>query len=237
MVNGAFLMRTICPTGDHVVFQGRSIHAKSYLDRFRFPHAQAEMRVEKLSGGEQSRLLLAKLFLRPANCLVLDEPTNDLDLETLDLLSELLQEFSGAVIVVSHDRFFLDQVCQRIFAFGKTDRGDTEIVPFAGIDQWEIWQAERTWALAKRGSSKSGSASGAVVPAAQKKRLSYKEQRELDGMEGAIQKAEARLEVLQAESAMPEVAANAAKLLPIMNELASLQKEIERLYVRWAELT
>ncbi|HKY62509.1 MAG TPA: ABC-F family ATP-binding cassette domain-containing protein, partial [bacterium] len=135
------LARSLCPSGDHVDYRGNPVHIRGYLDRFLFNAAQVEMPVGRLSGGEQSRLLLAKLMLKPANVLVLDEPTNDLDIATLDLLRDSLREFPGAVLLVTHDRFFLNEVADRILAFGPEESSAAgELVAFASLEQWENWQ-------------------------------------------------------------------------------------------------
>ena len=104
------LRKTLCPSGDHVLYRGNEVHIHGYLDRFLFRREQVDMLVGKLSGGEQARVLLARLMLKEANVLVLDEPTNDLDMETLHVLQDCLTEFDGAVLLVTHDRYFLDQV-------------------------------------------------------------------------------------------------------------------------------
>src|SRR5690606_3598871 len=103
------VLRTICPEGDYVNYRGQFVFARSYLDRFLFRRDQVDMPVEKLSGGEKSRLRIAQLMLEKANVLVLDEPTNDLDLDTLNVLEDSINDFDGAVILVSHDRYFLDR--------------------------------------------------------------------------------------------------------------------------------
>lgn len=224
------VLRTVCPKGDFVQFGGKPIHVRSYLDRFLFSGPQADMPVGRLSGGEQSRILLALLMLQEANLLVLDEPTNDLDMTTLDLLQDVLDEFNGAVILVSHDRYFLDQVTTEIIGFGRNTRGDPELVKFSGVDQWQTWHDQNTGPKAKPAPAKAAS----EKPAA-KKKLGFKNQRELDGMEAAIETAEARLAALTRES--EEVASNATKLLAVTEEMSAIEKEIERLYARWAELT
>jgi ATP-binding cassette subfamily F protein uup len=230
------VLKTICPAGDHVVFGGRSVHIRSYLERFLFTGSQVEMPVGRLSGGEQSRVLLARLMLEECNLLVLDEPTNDLDMTTLDLLQEVLQEFNGAVLLVSHDRYFLDQVSRQMLGFGRDARGNPEIVSFANLAQWEAWRERREEekrAMAKPAAEKPR----ASEAPASKKKLSYKEQRELDGMEAAIESAESKLAALTQESEKPELAANAKKLTELTQEMSALQTEIERLYARWAELS
>ncbi|MBI2711989.1 MAG: ABC-F family ATP-binding cassette domain-containing protein [Bdellovibrio sp.] len=236
------VLKTLCPTGDTVDYRGNRVHNKSYLDRFLFSHAQMEMAVGKLSGGEQSRLLIARLMLRQANLLVLDEPTNDLDMATLDVLEEVLKDFNGAVLLVSHDRYFLDQVSTQILAFGTDERGAKEIVSFTGLDQWEVWHRDqrapqkesKPQAAAPSSEKKSD---GTAASPSKRKKLSYKEQRELDEMEPAIHKAEARLQELELQSEDPKNATQSILLGQISKEMAELHAEIDRLYSRWAELS
>lgn len=237
------VLKTICPTGDHVDFRGTRVHVKSYLDRFLFSYEQMEMAVGKLSGGEQSRLLIARLMLRPANLLVLDEPTNDLDLATLEVLEDALREFSGAVILVTHDRYFLDQVSSQLLAFGIDERGRKSLTAFTGLEQWESWHADQRAAARARAKAAPSSPAPAPAPEAKvaapapaKRKLGFKEQRELDGMEATIQGKEARLADLERESALPQVATQAKRLSEITQEMASLQAEIDHLYRRWEEL-
>jgi ABC transport system ATP-binding/permease protein len=226
------VMRTVCPAGDHVDYAGQSVHVKSYLSRFLFAYDQMDLEVRKLSGGEQSRLLLARLMLREANMLVLDEPTNDLDMATLDVLADVLQEFNGAILLVTHDRYFLDQVTNTILAFGRDSKGRKEITSMAGLEQWEIWHQGQADARLVQISENNEAAKSA----AKKKKLSYKDQREFDLIEPAIEKAEARLLELTAESAKSEIATNSKKLTELSTQMAELQAEIDRLYARWAEL-
>jgi ATP-binding cassette subfamily F protein uup len=237
--------KTVCPSGDFVDYRGQRLHVRSYLDRFLFTQTQMDMTVGKLSGGEQARLLIAKLMLRPSNILILDEPTNDLDMATLAVLDECLSEFDGAVILVSHDRFFLGQVCNQILAF--PPRG-IDLVPFADLDQWEDWHAEQLkarQALSKAPgmapfataaiASPAGSTASAEPPA-KKKKLSYKDQRDLDTLEERIAEAEAKLAKATAESSLPENMSNSVALARLSKEMADAQTEIDRLYARWAEL-
>jgi ATP-binding cassette subfamily F protein uup len=234
---GLTVLRTVCPYGETVEFQGRKMHVRSYLDRFLFSGQQVEVQVGKLSGGEQARLLLARLMLRPSNLLILDEPTNDLDFQTLSVLEDCIEEFPGAVILVTHDRRFLDEVCDQILAI-------PELISFSDITQWERWF--RASLKASRGSSLAAPVGGGVSAAeviagnqpevSRKKRLSYKEQLEFDRMEGVILGLESELSRLQAESESPEVASHAVRLTEISGRMGELQSEIERLYARWAEL-
>jgi ABC transport system ATP-binding/permease protein len=222
------VLKTVCPQGDHVFFRGNYTHVRSYLDRFLFNVEQSDSPVSKLSGGEQARLLIAKLMLREANILVLDEPTNDLDLPTLNILEERLKDFEGAIVLVSHDRYFMDQVVDRIFV-----PADGHIEEFMGVGQWEAWQKDR----AKRSKSAPLPPGSQRTPEAPKKvKLSYNDQREFDLMESKIHGLEAKLESLTAESQKPEVASSSSKLTKLTAEMAELQTEIDRLYSRWSEL-
>jgi len=228
------LSKTLCPSGDHVDYRGARVHIRGYLDRFLFSSDQMEMAVGKLSGGEQSRILLAKLMLQPANLLVLDEPTNDLDLETLNVLQDCLTEFPGAVLLVTHDRYFLDQVATQILAFPADGSG--KLTPCADLAQWEAWHRAEESRLAAAAAPAAPKAAAAPTGTAARKKLSYKDQRELDGMEAAIHKAEAELARLTEESLRPEHASDAKKLGELTALLAKAQAEVDRLYARWAEL-
>ncbi|MBS1985307.1 MAG: ABC-F family ATP-binding cassette domain-containing protein [Bdellovibrionales bacterium] len=233
------VLKTICPMGDYVDYRGTKVHVRSYLDRFMFDRDKSEIPVAKLSGGEQSRLLIAKLMLLETNMLILDEPTNDLDMATLDVLQEVLADFNGAVILVTHDRYFLDQVANQILAFGVNAKGQKQIVPFHGLAQWEAWHADQMELqarLAKNAATNLAPAATAAPAPTSKKKLSFKDQRELDTMESNIQKCEALLAELTAQSTKPEIASNVKKLTELSGEMAKAQAEIDRLYARWAEL-
>lgn len=227
---GVSVLKTICPQGDNVLVQGKPVFARSYLSRFHFQAAQMDMPVEKLSGGEQTRLMLARLMLQTEPVLVLDEPTNDLDLETLDTLQDALINFPGAVILVTHDRFFLDQVSDELLAFtpsGKIER-------FADLFQWEQWkktqEAERV--VAEKAAKATGAAAGKKPG-----RLSFKDQREFDSMEATIQEAERTLSALQAEIALPANQSDYSKLQSLSSEAQKQQQLIDRLYARWQDLS
>ena len=227
------LAKTICPAGDHVIYQGNSVHFRAYLDRFLFTQIQMEMPVGRLSGGEQSRLLLARLMLQTGNVLVLDEPTNDLDIATLDILRDCLSDFGGGVLLVSHDRFFMNEIASQILAFGpKGTEAEGKIEKFASLDQWESWHE----GLEKIDPS-------AVAAAAQpaqdsgKKKLGYLEQREFDGMEAKIHAAEAKLAELQRALADPANASNAARLQELSDAIGTASREIDAFYARWSELS
>lgn len=228
------VLKTLCPVGDYVDFRNSRVHIRSYLDRFLFNTQQGDMPVGKLSGGEQSRLLIARLMLTQANLLVLDEPTNDLDMATLNILEDCLTEFEGAVILVTHDRYFLDRVANRILAFPPQKSGSSKLVSFADLSQWEEWHAQE-WA---KPAAKPVAKPAAAPEAPKKKRkLSFNEQRELDTMETNIHEAEEKLAKLAAESSMPENQSNSIVLGNIAQEMASTQERIDFLYRRWSELT
>ena len=186
----ATLVDTISPGSDYVEIGGQKKHVISYLEEFLFPAERARAKVSALSGGERNRLLLARLFARPANLLVLDEPTNDLDIDTLELLEQLLQDYAGTVIIVSHDRAFLDNVVTQSIVFEGEGRL-TEIV--GGYADWLAWRQRRAAEAAKPAPKPAPVKAAPAKPAA-KTGLSYKETRELEGLP-------ARIEALEAEQA------------------------------------
>lgn len=231
------VMRTLCPSGDYVDYAGHPVHVRGYLDRFLFTPTQMEMYVRSLSGGEQARLLIAKLMLTRANVLVLDEPTNDLDLATLGVLEECLMEFPGTVILVTHDRSFMGHVANKILAFPRSRAAQGKLTSFSGIEQWEEWheQDQRTLRAEESApTSKGGAGSGDKKTG---RKLTYNDQRDLDQMETRIAKAEAEVERLTTESADPKIASSSSKLNEVITALGAAQTEVERLYARWTELT
>lgn len=224
----------LAPHGDHVIYRGSPIHIYSYLDRFLFTKAQGDVPVGQLSGGEQSRLLIASLMLQEGNLLVLDEPTNDLDLATLAILEDCLIDFNGAVIIVTHDRFFLEQVATKLLAFHPSGSGETAY--FHTLAQWEAWH--RREAAAYEASLRSvRPATTYVRPQTRAKKLSYKEQRELDTMEETIHEHERRLEEVIKLGEHPDVVSDSAKLLEITESMQRLTQAIDLLYGRWEALT
>jgi ATP-binding cassette subfamily F protein uup len=224
----------VCPDGDFVEFRGARVHRNGYLERFLFRAEQMRQPVGRLSGGEQSRLLVARLMLRPASVLVLDEPTNDLDLQTLTILEDALTSFDGAVLLVTHDRYFLDHVATQILGFHVKPGEEGRVTSFAGLAQWEEWHRGQTAPVA-RAARAAEPASPAPAPSPRKK-LSYRLQREWDGMEARIGEAEAKVAALEAELAHPDVVSNAARLIELSAQLTAARAEVDRLYARWAEL-
>jgi ABC transport system ATP-binding/permease protein len=220
-----------------VTLSDKKIRLADYLDDLSFPVPMQKQRVSALSGGERNRLLLAKLFLQGANVLVLDEPTNDLDLITLNVLERLLREFTGAVLLVTHDRYFLDKVATAILAF----EGEGQVIRYEG--NWDLYRrlkAQKTPAgtVDKKTALPSTPAPG--EPPASKKpasRLSYKDQREYDGLESAIATAEAEKTRLEAALADPQVFSDAAKTAELSEAMGRATSEVNRLYGRWEHLT
>jgi ABC transport system ATP-binding/permease protein len=217
------LKRALAPEGDSVVYRDRSIHVAGWAKRFLFRSEQLETAVSRLSGGEKARVVLARLMLQPADLLVLDEPTNDLDIPTLDVLEESLLDFPGALVLVTHDRYLLDRVSTRILALGDNPGY------FADFAQWlDVGQA--LLPVVRREAAPS-------PPRAEKpKRLGYLEQREFDSMESQVLAAEEKLERARQRAHDPSIASDATALQQRFAELAAAQQEVDRLYARWAEL-
>ena len=194
----ANLMETIAPGSDWVEINGQRRHVMTYLNDFLFAPERARSPVKSLSGGERNRLLLARLFAKPANVLVLDEPTNDLDIDTLELLEELLEEYTGTVFLVSHDRTFLDNVVTQVIVA----EGEGKWREFVG--GYTDWERVRTLPIATAPASKPAVKVEAAAPAAKQKKLSYKEQRELEELPKLIAKLEDEQSVLAAELSHPD---------------------------------
>jgi ATP-binding cassette subfamily F protein uup len=221
------LKRALAPEGDSVVYRDRALHVASWAKRFLFHPEQLETPVSRLSGGERARVVLARMMLQPADLLVLDEPTNDLDIPALEVLEEALLEFPGALVLVSHDRHLLDRVSTQVLALD----GSGGAQHFVAYDQWEA--NRRPQATPKRDTLR------ASTPKAQRsgaRRLTYLEQREWDGMEAAVTEAEARMAVAQARVDDPSIATDAGMLGKRLSELSDFQAQVDRLYARWAEL-
>jgi ABC transport system ATP-binding/permease protein len=224
------LRRALAPEGDSVIYQDRVTHVASWAAKFLFKGEQLNQPVERLSGGERARVLIAQLMLQPADVLLLDEPTNDLDIPTLEILEESLLEFRGSLVLVTHDRYMLDRVSTIVL--GLDGRGGAE--RFADYSQWEAWQAEREQ------SAQSGSrvvARATTEPGTSSKRkLSYLEAREYASIEERVAEAEKIMEAKRTHAEDPAIASDATQLMSAHAELESARNEVDELYARWAEL-
>ena len=224
------LRRALAPEGDSVIYQDRVIHVASWAARFLFSGEQLNQPVERLSGGERARVLIAQLMLQPADVLLLDEPTNDLDIPTLEILEESLLEFRGSLVLVTHDRYMLDRVSTIVL--GLDGQGGAE--SFADYSQWEVWQAERTQSAkasvpsAPRAASSGGSQT--------KTRLSYLEARDYASIEERVAAAEELLQAKRAQLEDPAIASDGPRLLIAHQELDEAQAKVDELYRRWSEL-
>lgn len=233
------VMDNIAQGRESIELNGRQRHLISYLGDFLFAPERARTPVKALSGGECNRVMLAKLFSQPANILVLDEPTNDLDIETLELLEEILLDFDGTVLLVSHDRSFLDNVVTSTLAFEGQGRVREYV---GGYNDWLRQRPEQT-ALSKgkpqaKAADSKPEAVAAPEPAVKnKKKLSYKLQRELDGLPALMEEAEQTLESLQEDTAAADFYQQDHQV--VTDKLAALQaqeQKIEELMERWVEL-
>ena len=220
------LRRALAPEGDAVTWQGRSVHVHSWAKRFLFQLEQLELPVGRLSGGEQARVHIARLMREPADLLILDEPTNDLDIPTLEVLEESLAEFDGGLVLVTHDRFMLERVSTVIVALD--GRGGVET--FADYAQWE--SARDTAGPPRRPVAATTPERARSRPP----RLGYLEQREWDGMERAILDAERAVDACQSEVDDPAIASDPAALQQRYAALEAARADVDRLYARWAEL-
>jgi ABC transport system ATP-binding/permease protein len=225
------LRHALSPTGDAVNFRGNSMHVVGWAQQFLFRADQLDLPISELSGGEQARVLIARLMLLPADVLILDEPTNDLDIATLDVLEKSLEEFPGAIVLVTHDRYLLDRVSTEIVALD--GRGKANL--FADLSQWE--RARESAARAESAAKKSPATPAARGESSGSKRLTWNEQRELEKMEETIHAAEALVASLQGAVADPKILTDYAKSHEAYERLAQAQQEVERLYERWADLS
>jgi len=228
------LRRALAPEGDSVVYQDRGIHVASWAAKFLFTGEQLNQPVDRLSGGERARVLIAQLMLQPADILLLDEPTNDLDIPTLEILEESLLEFRGSLVLVTHDRYMLDRVSTIVL--GLDGQGTAQ--SFADYSQCESWQAERQRsAKLGAGPGRRAPASEELSPTAQsKKKLSYLEAREYAVIEKRIADAEQLLQAKRALLEDPAIASDGPRLLSAHAEMEAAQKDRDALYARWAEL-
>ena len=228
------LRRALAPEGDSVIYQDRVIHVASWAARFLFTGEQLNQPVERLSGGERARVLIAQLMLQPADVLLLDEPTNDLDISTLEILEESLLEFRGSLVLVTHDRYMLDRVSTIVL--GLDGSGGAE--SFADYRQWEAWQADsrRSEKIRGNGSQAPRGAGGGSPPSTGRKKLSYLEAREYETMEQRVAEAEDTLQSKRVQLEDPAIVSDGPRLVTAHAEMETAQKTVDELYARWAEL-
>jgi ATP-binding cassette subfamily F protein uup len=241
--------------GDSVNFQEKSVHVVTWAKRFLFMPDQLDMPVHRLSGGEKARIVLANLMLQPADVLLLDEPTNDLDILSLEVLEQRIQEFPGAVVIVSHDRYLMDRVCHRMLFLDPDSppafyKNFTQILSAAARQgPGSGKQAAGSNAAAASGSSaasrpaqKASSGAGnatAGVPrptAGSRPAFSYRDKYELEHMEDTILTAEAEVEKLTAQVRDPEIMADPKQLADVCRDLEKAETRVQALYARWEEL-
>ena len=233
------VLEEISEGNETVLFGEQRLSARSYLRRFLFSDERVNEPVAQLSGGERARLMLAKVLRRGGNVLVLDEPTNDLDLPSLRMLEEALADFDGTVLVVSHDRYFLDRICDQVVAF---EEGGLFVQ--SGNYSYYLEKKKERDALLNQAAWASGSKTPARKPeppsafkSARPRKLSFKEQRELEGMEGAILAVETRVRELETTLNDPQFhATRSRESHGLIADLEAAKAEVARLYERWQEL-
>ncbi|MRR58541.1 MAG: ATP-binding cassette domain-containing protein, partial [Deltaproteobacteria bacterium] len=228
----ASVVENVGEGNDTIVINGRQRHVIGYLQDFLFTPERARSPVSILSGGERNRLLLAKLFTKPSNVLVMDEPTNDLDAETLELLEDLLIDYSGTLLLVSHDREFLNNVVTSTLVLGE----DARVREFVGgYDDWLRQSAEQAPASARTSlpSPRRKQRQDTEKP----RKLSFKEQRELEELPDRIGNLESEIETLHGNLADPELYRTAGdEVGALTKKLETLEEDLAEAYRRWEEL-
>jgi ATP-binding cassette subfamily F protein uup len=217
---------------DKVEIGGRSKHIIGYLQDFLFTPERARSPVKALSGGERNRLLLAKLFTKSANVLVLDEPTNDLDVETLELLEELLADYPGTLLLVSHDREFLDNAVTSCLVF----EGEGKVGEYVGgYSDWEAHAQAKAESTAKpTAQAQRDIKSAPEKPKKKREKLSYKDQRELDGLPKKIEEMEQTLSELQQQLSDPELyRTQGEQVARLQQQVTGVQEQLDQAYERW----
>jgi ATP-binding cassette subfamily F protein uup len=228
------LARALAPDSDSVIYGERVIHVASWASRFLFTSDQLNQPVSRLSGGERARILIARLMLEPADVLLLDEPTNDLDIQTLEILEESLLEYSGALVMVTHDRYLLDRVSTVVVGLDGLGAAGR----FADYSQWDAWQKlhQQTATAARRKRTAEAAPASATTGASAKKKLSYLDAREFATIEQRISEAERDLTAKRSAFEDPAIASDAARLVTAQSEMQAAQQVVDGLYARWSEL-
>lgn len=222
---------------DWVEIGGRRVHLRSWLEDFLFPTERQQQKVSSLSGGERNRLMLAKLFMQPSNLIILDEPTNDLDLVTLQVLEAALVDYPGCVLMVTHDRFFLDKIATALFVFegqGVVHRHE------GGFELYRRLREQREAAAAEASRETARDRPRAerqpMVQKAARSRLNWNEARELEGLEVRILEAEQARDALESKLAAPDVYRDPGTLAEVTAAFTTAKAAVDALYERWAEL-
>jgi ABC transport system ATP-binding/permease protein len=229
------LRDALCPAGDTVDYRGKSVHVAGWARKFLFDPSKFNVSVGDLSGGEQARILIANLMLKPADVLILDEPTNDLDIPSLEVLEQALAEFPGAIVLVTHDRFMLERLSTELIALSDTGKAKQ-------YQSYAQWQDDQTSGKPPADTDNSGAGKPARPAAVRPpspiaaKKLSYMLQRELDQMEAEILQAEAEHDELLGQAGDPAVIADRPRHGEVCRQLSESQTRVETLYERWAEL-
>jgi len=219
------LREALSPNGDHVIYREKSIHVNGWCKRFLFSPDLLDLPIGKLSGGERARIAIANLMLQPADLLLLDEPTNDLDISTLEILEESLLEFSGAVVLITHDRYMLDRICNIFLSLGNLECTDL----YASYAQWESAATSTLTSTEPKEKKK-------PAVTANRSKLSNQEKKEYKETEGKIAKLEEEVRKLNHLLEDPAITGNPARLQETCMAIALGETEIEQLYLRFLEL-
>ncbi|GAB6095559.1 ATP-binding cassette domain-containing protein [Desulfatiferula olefinivorans] len=223
------LRKALSPDSDTVLYRGNPVHVVTWAKKFHFHPEQLDTTVDKLSGGEQARVIIANLMRTPADILLLDEPTNDLDIPTLEVLEDSLADFPGAIVVASHDRCLMDSLATHILGFD----GKGAVRLYADLTQWiDELKEDRKKTVRK----KPPAASQAPPKEEKPRKFSFKHQFELDQIEGLIQAAEEAVRTLEARLNDPSLFGDTETMQNLYRELGEAQSRVDRLYERWAEL-
>lgn len=215
------LKDALSPKGEFVTFRGNQIHVNGWCKRFLFSPDLLPMPIGKLSGGERARISIAHLMLKPADILLLDEPTNDLDIPTLEILEESLLDFPGALVLITHDRFMMERICNSVFSLGSSEKVEV----FAGYSQWKASLQTAIQPDQKK----------SPVPSA-KSKSSYQEKKELEAIERKITKTEKEIQELKGLLEEKTIAEDPKRLEEICTAIGLAETQIEQLFFRWEEL-
>lgn len=224
------IWENVSPSGDTLCIGGQNVHVITYLQNFLFAPERARSKISILSGGERNRVMLAKLFSSPANLLVLDEPTNDLDIETLELLEEMLVDFAGTVLIICHDRTFLNNVVSSTVVFA--ENGEVKEI----IGGYDDWLAERKVIAAEKANAEKKAKALETQRPSSKVKLSFKEKQELQSLPRQIEEAETEIAELHQSMSDPEFFKSAQNAIDAQNRLTELEENLMIYLQRWEEL-